>query len=96
MFRKVTFVALLLGGLPLVVGCDELVKANDKGKADQSASSDPAKNPKKPSGDAVELPTTDPLIAGAIQTRQSFADQEELLLDRLAMSASCLALTSNA
>ena len=89
MFRKATFVALLLGGLPLVVGCDEWAKANDQGKAgdkasaDQSAAPDPAKTPKKPAGDAVELPTTDPLIAGAIQTRQSFADQEEVLLDRL-------------
>ena len=89
MFRKMTLVALLLGCISLFVGCDELAKANDKSKADdkahadKSAQSEAAKSSKKPSGDAVEMPTTDPLIAGAIQTRQSFADQEELLLDRL-------------
>ncbi len=89
MFRKVTFAALMLGCLPLFVGCDELVKGNDKGKAedkanaDKSGDSDAVKSSKKPAGEAVESPTTDPLIAGAIQTRQTFADQEELLLERL-------------
>ena len=95
MFRKATLVALLSGCIPLFVGCDEWAKANDKGKADakanaektanadKSPSSEAMKSSKTPSGEAVELPTTDPLIAGAIQTRQSFADQEELLLERL-------------
>ena len=87
MFRNVTLAALLLGGLPLLVGCDEWAKAsgkaNDKATADKSGDSEAVKSSKKPAGEAVELPTSDPLIAGAIQTRQSFADQEELLLERL-------------
>ncbi len=89
MFRKVTLVALLLSCLPLFVGCADLANANDKSKAqdkanaDKSAASDAAKSSNKLSGEAVELATTDPLIAGAIQTRQSFANQEELLLERL-------------
>ena len=89
MSRKVILATLLSGCFPLLVGCVDLASANEKSKADakantdKSAPSEAAKSSKKSSSEAVESPTTDPLIAGAIQTRQSFADQEELLLERL-------------
>jgi hypothetical protein len=88
MRRKYFVLALLLGFVPWIIGCDETLKGNDSKKAEEKAkaenltSSDPVKK-SKPAAGPLDFPATDPLITAAAQSRHQVAQQEEALLDRL-------------
>jgi len=80
--------ALILGVIPLVVGCDETLKGDDKNKAEvktNAEKADPADAPKKPkkAPDFGDFSTADPLLGNAIQSRQQLVEQEDALLQRL-------------
>ena len=94
--RRIFAIALALGLLTATVGCDELLKT-DKNKAEEKAATDKAAASKSTSDtpstaekpqqkkplDFVDVPTTDPVMANAIDSRNLLVAQEEELLQRL-------------
>ena len=88
MTKRLMLLALMLGVIPLVVGCDEILKGDDKNKVEGKANAekadpaDAAKKAKK-APDFKDFSTADPLVGNAIQSRQQLVEQEDALLQRL-------------
>jgi uncharacterized protein YukE len=86
--RRLSVLILSLGFTPLLVGCvddakaDEKTKTEEKAKAD-STSADGSKKSKRTPAELAELPTDDPLVRNALLVREQVVELEEELLEQL-------------
>ncbi|MFO0936212.1 MAG: hypothetical protein U0798_06830 [Gemmataceae bacterium] len=86
--RRFLFLLLLLGFMPLLVGCDDIAKADEKTKTEEKAkadstSTDGSKKSKRMPAELAELPSDDPLVRNALLVREQVVELEEELLEQL-------------
>ncbi len=96
MNTRLLHLCLGLGVLPLAAGCVEDLKAEEKPNPAATTRADPSpgdapKGEKKPAAELPDLPTSDPLVADALQAREQISRLEEEILDRLDDLRSALA-----